>query len=236
MDTIPAYISYTFVAITVATLSFVIYAVSIAAPDKRNNTSTIVLTFLVIWLFVIALATFQDFFADQEAFPPRLFLPIVSALLAILILFIHPSSRRFILEMPITTLTYIHIIRIPVEIVLWWLSNHGAVPQEMTFAGTNYDILTGVTAPFAAIFLVGMRSQSTFAAIVWNLAGLGLLFNIVLTAIRATPYFYNPDLFSIPNVAVFEFPFIWLPTFVVPCVFFCHVASIFKLIKGKEEE
>lgn len=235
MENVPPFVSYIFLAIVATTLSFLIYAINQASTGRKNYTPTVVVTFLSIWLFITALATFQGFFANLEAWPPRFFLPILVAIVVIVGLLFFRKVRAFYLKMPIATLTYIHIIRVPVEIVLWWLAAEGLVATKMTFEGSNFDILTGVTAPFAAVFLVGMRSPSKFAAIAWNLAGLFLLGNIVSMAIRATPYFYDPLVFDNPNVAVFSFPFIWLPTFVVPAVLFAHLVSIYKLIQKDPE-
>lgn len=139
-------------------------------------------------------------------------------------------------KMPLTTLTYIHIIRVPVEIVLWWLYKEGQVGVLLTFEGINYDIVSGITAPFAGLFLVGMRSKSKFGALAWNVIALGLLVSIVYHAVLSTPYPFQKFGFEQPNVAVFHFPYIWLPTFVVPAVLFCHIASIYKLITSKDEE
>jgi hypothetical protein len=45
-------------------------------------------------------------------------------------------------------LTLLHIIRIPVELGLYWLFIYKAIPQLMTFEGRNFDILVGLTVPF----------------------------------------------------------------------------------------
>ncbi len=236
MENVPAFVSYTFVAITITTLSFIIAAVNAGATNKKSSVPTIVLTLMIAWLFITALLTFLGVTQDFESRPPRLFVIMAVVILTIIVLFSRKQSRTFLAGMPMTTLTYIHIIRVPVELVLWWLASAGVVDTMMTFEGANFDILTGVTAPFAAIFLIGLRSKSTFAAIVWNFAGLGLLIFIVQMAIRATPYFFDATAFENPNIAVFYFPFIWLPTFVVPAVFFSHLVCLYKLFTEKKEE
>ena len=81
-----------------------------------------------------------------------------------------------------------------------------------------------------------MRSKSKFGALVWNFIALGLLINIVYHAVLSAPYPFQKFGFEQPNVAVFHFPYIWLPTFIVPAVFFCHVASIYKLLTSQEQE
>lgn len=228
MENIPHYVGITFFACVIATFGFLYYAVNEAASDKGNLPVTVT-TFISAWLFILSLLALQSFFLDFESRPPRLILITSLPFTAILLLFLFKSSRSFIERMPITTLTYIHIIRVPVEIVLWWLYVNGAVAESMTFEGVNYDILSGISAPFAGVFLVGMKSQSKIAAIIWNLLALGLLINIVCRAILATPYFYDPLVYEQPNIAVFYFPYIMLPAIIVPAVFFCHIASLYKL-------
>ncbi len=236
MPDLPAFIPYMFVAITIATLLFIIAAIDKATPRKTKFTTTIVGTVIIFWLFITALGAFYGFFEDFEARPPRLLILFAVNALAIILLFSTRKSRELIQKLPITILTFIHIIRVPVELVLWWLANEGMLDHKLTFQGSNFDILMGITAPFAAVFMLGLKSKSHFAAIVWNLWGIVMLANIVTMAVRATPYFFNPEIFEQPNIAVFYFPFIWLPGFVVPAVLFSHLTSLYQLIFVKKEE
>lgn len=119
--------------------------------------------------------------------------------------------------------------------VLWWLANEGMLDHKLTFEGSNFDILIGITAPFAAIFMLGLKSRSRFAAIVWNFIGILMLINIVTMAVRATPYFYDATVFTQPNMVVFYFPFIWLPGFVVPAVLFSHATALYQLMSPKHD-
>ena len=235
LDNIPTYVSLTFLACVITCFGFLYYAASKADGDKGNGAVTMT-TFIAIWVFVVTVLTLQGFFLNFDSMPPRIFLFLGAMMLIITGLFVHPKSRTFIGQMPITTLTYLHIVRVPVEIVLWWLFIGGAVAESMTFQGVNYDILSGISAPFAGLFFVGMKSMSKIAAIIWNLLTLVLLFNIVIRAIQATPYFYDANIYDQPNIAVFYFPYVLLPLFVVPVVFFCHIASFYQLFFIKEED
>lgn len=234
MDEVPLYIPIIFLAVVVTTFGFLLYASKVASPSKKDFTPTVVATFLIILLFVTALLSFSGFLTDYDAMPPRL--PIIVAIetLCIVGIFFRKQARDFISRIPITTLTHIHIIRVPVEMVLWWLYKEQVIDPLLTFEGSNYDIIVGISAPFAGLFLVGMRSKSQFGAIVWNLAGIVMLANIVYLAISCTPYPFQSLCFDTPNTFVFEFPYIWLPTFVVPAVLFCHVASIYQLVTTKD--
>ena len=234
MENIPAYISGTFLAIVAAAVGFIFYAVNFVAAGKRNFTPTIILTLLSVWIFLVSILTFNEFFLDFSS-PPRLMIFVGVTILTILVLLVYKRTRTFLNKMPITTLTYIHIIRVPVEMVLLWLGIIGAVGMELTFEGSNFDIISGITAPFVGVFMIGGRSKNRLGAIIWNFAALALLINIVVRAISYTPYFYEYTIGGqAQNIAVFYFPFVLLPTLVVPIVFFCHIVSLNQLLFVKE--
>ncbi len=236
MEDLPQYVSLTFIAVVLATLGFLYFAINAATTGKKDFSPTIAITFIGIWLFIISTVTFSGFFRDFESSPPRFLFLILPPIITIIILLLNNKTRTFLMRMPLTTLTYLHIVRVPVEIVLWWLAQEGQVPYALTFEGSNFDILSGISAPFAGLFFVGLRSKSRIGALVWNILALILLVNIVFRAVSATPYFFDPASLEVPNVAVFYFPFVLLPGFVVPAVLFCHLTSIVKLLGPEEPE
>lgn len=234
MEDIPGYVSGTFIAIVIAVLGFLYYAVSSATPGKKNITSSLVITLLIGWIFFVSVQTFNGYFTNLSGLP-RLPMFVGGSVAVIIILFIWPRTRAILMEMPITTLHYLHIVRVPVEMVLWWLAVSRAIPMDMTFEGSNLDIISGISAPFAAVFMVGARSQSRIGAIIWNLIALALLINIVITAIGYMPYFFTPSGGQTANLGVFYFPYVLLPTFIVPAVFFSHMVSLMQLIFNKDQ-
>jgi len=54
-------------------------------------------------------------------------------------------------------------------------------------------------------------------------------------AIPAFPSSFQMVSLDQPNVGVTYFPFVWLPAVIVPIVFFCHAASLWKLIFQKQD-
>ncbi|MEP5611976.1 MAG: hypothetical protein ABJP45_06985 [Cyclobacteriaceae bacterium] len=234
MENIPTYISGTFLAIVAAAVGFMFYAVNFVASGKRNFTPTVILILFCGWIFLVSILTFNGFFEDFST-PPRLMLFVGVTIITIILLFTIRKSRAFLNKIPITTLTYIHIIRVPVEMVLLWLGISGGLGMELTFEGSNFDILAGITAPFVGVFMIDGRNKNRMGAIVWNFAALALLANIVVRAISYTPYFYEQSLGGEPaNIAMFYFPFILLPTLVVPIVLFSHLVSLNQLLFVKE--
>ncbi len=234
MENIPPYVEWTFIAIVLSVLAFLSYGFQSSYPGKKNLSPTFAITIVIGWVFLVSTVTFYGFFEDFT-FPPRLMLYVAIPVATIVITLIIPRTRRRLNEISITTLHYIHIIRVPLEMVLWWLSVAAVLPKELTFEGSNLDIISGISAPFAAVFMVGARSKNRIGAVIWNLIALGLLFNIVYRAISYTPYFYEATE-SIPaNTGVFYFPYVLLPTFIVPAVLFSHLVSINQLIFKKDQ-
>jgi hypothetical protein len=144
----------------------------------------------------------------------------------------YSPAHRYHFAFDLRSLTIISIVRIPVELVLYWLSVHKAVPELMTFAGRNFDIFAGLTAPivYYACFKVSKVSNKTLL-LVWNIISLGLLLNIVINAVLSAPFRFQKFAFDQPNIAILYFPFIWLPCFIVMVILLSHLASIRKLSK-----
>lgn len=78
-------------------------------------------------------------------------LGILPTMLVLLVLFVTKNGRALIDSLPIKYLGYLHIVRIPVEIALFWLFLNKGIPELMTFEGQNFDILAGMTAPSCSL-------------------------------------------------------------------------------------
>ncbi len=231
MESVPGYVSIVFILTTFTAVAFLLRAVLFAGRDTLA--ANLLFFLLPLWiLFQTVLAT-GGFYQDTTAQPPRLFifgvLPALLTLSAFLLFF----RSGFIEQLPLRLLTLVHLVRIPVELVLLWLFRAGEVPQAMTFEGMNFDILSGGLA-LAAYFLA-FRGDSVNRGMLigFNILGLILLVNIVSIAVMSLPSPLQQMAFDQPNRAVLFFPYIWLPTIVVPIVLFSHLASLWKLAKGK---
>jgi hypothetical protein len=227
MEAIPLYVSLA-MALTTLLTGWLFY--------KASRNSRTVLIILLAWLAIQAAIALTGFYQNTEVLPPRFLLAVGPPMLLIIILFVTRSGRRFIDSLQLDTLTILHVIRVPVEVVLFWLFLYKAIPEEMTFEGRNWDIISGITA--SVIFFLGFNRGKLWPStiLVWNLICLGLLVNIVATAILSTPYPFQRFGFEQPNIAIFYFPFVWLPSVIVPIVLLSHLSSIRKLIKKKDTD
>ena len=200
---------------------------------KATNRSGMTLIILFAWLIVQAAIALTGFYEVMTGFPPRFALLAGPAVLVIIIVFISAKGRAWLDGLDTKTLTLLHIVRIPVELTLYWLFLQKTVPQIMTFAGRNYDIIAGLTAPLVYYFGYIKNSFGKTALLVWNILCLGLLFNIVITAVLSAPTAFQQFGFEQPNTAILYFPFVWLPCCVVPLVLLAHLVCIRKLMMKK---
>jgi hypothetical protein len=225
MEHLPIYIPVIFVLTTLLTV-ILLY--------KAGNYFKPLLITLLFWLGLQAAIGLSGFYIVSTGTPPRFALLLMPPAVLIALLFTIKKSRSFIDGFDAKTLTLIHIVRVPVELTLYWLFLHKAVPAIMTFEGRNFDILCGLTAPLIYYWGYIKNVLNRGVLLAWNFACLLLLANIVLTAILSAPFDFQKFGFDQPNIALFYFPFIWLPCFIVPVALFAHLVSIRKLISTKK--
>ncbi len=222
IDNLPNSITNIFILTTFLT----VYLFYIAA-----NRSVVVLFIVLIWLFIQSIIGYSEFYTDTKSAPPRFLLLVGPAVILIIILFVTNKGRKFLDGFSLEKMTYLQSVRIPVEIVLFMLYKEGYVPELMTFEGRNFDILAGLSAPFAAYFGFTKKIISRKIILIWNIVCLGLVLNIVTNAVLSAPFPFQQFAFDQPNVAVFYFPFVLLPGFIVPVVVLCHLTSIRQLMR-----
>jgi hypothetical protein len=171
------------------------------------------------------------FYVQTNTIPPRFLLMVLPPMALILVLFNTQKGKEFIDQLNPKYVYLLHIVRIPVELVLFWLSLEKVVPELMTFEGRNFDIISGITAPLVYYFGFLKNKLSKNMLLAWNFLCLALLINIVVHAILSAPFAFQQLAFEQPNIAVLYFPFNWLPSLVVPLVLFAHLASIRQLLR-----
>lgn len=233
IESVPFYVSAVFILTVFLTVGIFLYATKRAA---FSSISTKILSFLIpFWLFFQAVLALGGFYTNIDGMPPRVSaFALLPCVLIIVLLFIF-ARRGLVERLSLKTLTIIHIIRIQVEFVLLWLFQLGLVPQLMTFEGRNFDILSGITAPVIYWLAFRYSKMNRSLLIGWNVVALLLLLNIVVNALLAFQTPFQKFTFDQPNRAIQFFPFIWLPTVVVPIILFCHLASLWQLLKLRRE-
>jgi hypothetical protein len=222
MEHIPTYVYIVFILTTLFTVTLFYFAA---------NKSKSALAVIVIWMAVQGSISFNGFYTVANTLPPRMLFSLLPPLAFITGMFLTSKGRRFIDGLSMKYLVLVHTARIPVELSLFWLFIHKAIPQIMTFEGRNFDILSGITA--IGIFYYGFvqKKLNRMLLLLWNFICFGLLINIVTIAILAMPTQFQQIAFDQPNTSVLYFPFIWLPSLIVPLVLMAHLASIRQLLR-----
>lgn len=221
MNQLPPWIPLLFIFTT--GLALLIYY---RALERRHE----VIYMISIWLLIQAILGVTGFYQISGKLMPRFLLLILPPLVFIVLIFSTIRGRKKADQSDVKWFTLFHTIRIPVELVLFWLFVHKDLPQVMTFEGRNWDILAGVSAPF--IYYYGFVKKRLSARIIfaWNAIGMGLLLNIVLIAVLSMPFPTQKFGFDQPNIAFFYFPFNWLPCGLVPMVIYAHLVTIRQLL------
>ncbi len=220
--------NYTLALFILSTLFTVFQFYSAAQKSKK------ILIGLFLYMLLQMLLGLSGFFQSPSAIPPRLAFLLVPAIITIIYVFLTKGGRQFIDRLNIQKLTLLHIVRIPVEIVLYYCYVAELIPKLMTFEGFNLDIISGLTA-FLIYYLVFVSKKvSVKILLIWNIVCLILLINIVSIAILSAQTPFQVFAFEQPNVAITYFPLVWLPGIIVPLVLFSHLAVIRQLMFKKE--
>lgn len=234
LENLPTYVSVTFILCTLFTLGCGYYI--LRQSNFFGKKLPLVLLGIVGWLALKAFLGYQGFYLiNPLSKPPRFALVLLPPILIFSWAFFTKKGLAFVDSLPLLPITYMSVVRIPVEFCLYWLFLGKAVPELMTFAGRNFDILAGITAPFVAYFGFQKKQWNKQVLLIWNILGLCLLLFIVFNGLLSAPTFLQQFAFDQPNIALAAFPFVWLPAFIVPMVLFGHFVAIRRLRKSSIE-
>lgn len=222
LNSVPFYVTVIFIVTVALTLLLFLNAL-----HKRSTVGIII----IAWLALNAALALNGFYQEANTLPPHFLLAVLPAVVTIILLLTTGRGNQWLQSVNLRSLTLISVVRIPVELVLLWLYQYRAVPQLMTFAGSNFDIISGITAP--VIYFICFRDDELTRPkllLAWNIICLLLLLNVVIRGLLSAPFVFQQFAFDQPNIAVLYFPFVWLPSFIVMAVLFAHLFSIKQII------
>jgi len=177
---------------------------------------------LVFWLLVPAALASQGALDRYSPLPaPALILVGVITLGTVALAF-SSFGARLAAGIPLAGLVGFQAFRVPLELLLHALYGEGRLPVQMTYAGRNFDIVTGLLAAVLAYGLWKGR-RADWLVVAWNLLGLALLINIVTIAVLSTPVSFRYFMNEPPNLLPSTFPLVWIPTFLVQAALFGHI-------------
>jgi hypothetical protein len=226
IDHLPTWLDLLFVLTVVLTL--VLFHLANGRPWRVTG-------LIVCWSALHGWLAYQGFYLVEDGRFPRLLLVLLPNILIVIYALLPPqidwvSTRRHAI-----TSTLLHTVRIPVEITLYFLFLHEMVPGLMTFAGRNFDILVGLSAPLIA-WLAWQRHITPPVLLAWHIFGLILVSFIVLNGLLSAELPFQQFAFDQPNRAVTFFPYILLPATIVPIVIYSHISDIILIRRNMRDE
>lgn len=194
--------------------------------ERKQKISTRLVIGLLLWALLISGISMSGFTSRFDLFPFNVMPLVALPLLIILSLLFTKGMKDILQQLSLKTLTQLQVFRVFVEVILWMLFLQNLLPVQMTFEGLNWDVISGITALLATYFFINSKP----AMVIWNILGLLLLINIVGIAILSMPtplrIFHNEP----ANIIVTQFPYAFLPAFLVTLAYTLHFMSLRKLL------
>jgi len=217
------------VPIGIAALAVVV-ALCVIALLARAGVSPIGAGLLIAAMMIVEIVlAARGVLATWDRVPPPAMPVIVGAVLVAIVTAFSSIGARAADRLSFAMLVGYQSFRLPLELVMHRAASSGLMPEQMSFSGWNFDIVTGTLAiPVALLAARGRSSRGLIVA--WNLIGTLLLVNIVTIAVASLPMFaaFGPDRL---NTWIADPPYIWLPGVLVPAALFGHLVTWRKLAR-----
>ena len=179
------------------------------------------------WLLITGVLAIGGYYSNFRYLPPRAFLfGLFPPLVITIVLCCSKSFINILRRIPPIWLIKVQSFRIVMELMLFLAFLGDLFPFQMTFVGFNMDIIAGITALFAGRFFFRKGRIFKSEVVIWNVFGILLLVNIVFVTVISTPSIFRVFMNEPSSALIASFPFIWIPTFIVPYALALHIFSI----------
>jgi hypothetical protein len=213
-------------AILVAGLLAALHVTARRFPDVRRRAAVIAAA-ATIWVVFTGLAAAKGQLRFDTV-PPTMFIIIILTIIGAISFARSTVAARLADTLPLWLLIAWQGFRLPLELLMHRAYAEGIMPEQMSYSGLNFDIVTGASALVVAWLLRSGRGGRAMA-LAWNAVGAGLLLNIIAIAVLSTPtplrMFHNEP----ANVWITRFPFVWLPVLMVSTAIAGHLIIFRKL-------
>ena len=201
--------------------SFAILTLAVAALIAAGARRTgVVLALAVIMAVQFGLAYFGILGQWNRTPPPMAHMSLVC--FAITVGFAYsPIGEEMAARLSFAALIGAQVFRVPLELWMQHASAERVIPKQMTYSGSNLDIISGLTAIVVAVVaLQGLAPR--WLLIGWNALGCLLLLNVIVIALRSMPMINAYGDYRM-NTHVADAPFVWLPGVLVQAALLGHL-------------
>lgn len=170
-----------FLGIVGLVLAAMVLAVAASAPpEHRVRDGAIASAVALLWLGITGALPFSGIVAPGS-FGPAIAYAFGSLGLAVA-LGLSPVGRRVAEHVPVAFLVGFHAFRLPLELVLHDWAAQGTIPDDLSWSGQNFDIVTALLA----LVVAPMAARWPHAVTAFQVVGVGMLLNIVRIVARNT--------------------------------------------------
>ncbi|MBM4779679.1 MAG: hypothetical protein GQE15_18400 [Archangiaceae bacterium] len=187
------------------------------------------LAIAALWQVVVSSLAVKGVLARFDARPPPLIFLLVFIAGGAQVLARSTFGKTLSEGLPLAALVGFQAFRLPLELLMHGAANEGVMPEQMTFTGWNFDIVTGASAVVVAV-LVATGVGGRRLVLAWNALGTVLLVTVVVIAVSSTPLFAAFGEGAALNTFIAYVPFTTLPTVMVLLAMAGHVMVWRKLL------
>lgn len=161
----------------------------------------------------------------SASMPPPVMIYLGITLLLTVVLAMSKLGQRFAQHLPIAAIVGVQVFRLPLELVLHQWYVEGVIPVQMTYAGSNYDIVSGILG--GAVGLHAWRCKAC-VGLVWAYTLLGLMLLLIVTtiAVMSAPVpvrqFWDEPAVQLP----LHVPYGWIVSMCVAGALFGHLVAL----------
>lgn len=200
-----------------------------ALPSHRFRAALLLGSWMLLQYAIAA----SDFYLLGASLPPRFALALVPPLGIVMLVVLLPNAVQWIAQLDVRSLLWVHVLRVPIEVVLHRLYQEGGVPVELTWSGRNWDVLSGLSA---AMILWRCRGADLLHRPwfrYWNIAALLLVLNVLVCGVLSGPSPFQQFRSAGSDLALLQAPFVWLPSVLVPLVILAHGATLVRIARTR---
>lgn len=205
-------------------------------PDRHRALLWSISSFLTVWLsLAIVLATQGFFRTGPEAPAPRIAYALIPFILGYGVLFVSPTFRRLVAEIPPQWIIGLQANRLLGGLFLVaYAQGQLPLPALMAIPAGVGDLLVGLAAPVVAYLFIAKHRNARRIGVLWNMAGIIDLLIAVATGVLTSPGPFHFLALETPNLLMSAYPFAIIPAFGVPVWVLLHFFSLRGLmLKGE---
>lgn len=200
-----------------------------STTTKRNRILLLTLIGILSWLTLQFFIWSTGFYYDLSL-PPRIPLFMVFPVFLFTFLFLNRNRNHKVLTaIPIALPIAIQSFRAVIEVLFYFTFLNHILPIQVTFEGSNYDVLIGLSAIVMAVY-ANRPNSSRKILLIWNVLGILV---VLFAAFIFITSFYMPAIWGNTGIPLEfnQFPYLLLPTFLMPFAVFLHALSIIQLTR-----